>query len=251
MIDFLTRILLFIAFGNKALAVVLISSVPMIELKGGIPVGVTLGLSHSAAFGFALLGSCAVVVPLLLALRPLFTVLKKSKHVGGFFLRVENVFRAKAEKVDDNSSNNVHDAKITESGTRETKHLIGNLQGTAKRKSMGTGAREIRKSDWGKIFGIFLFVAIPAPGTGVWAGSFIAVILGLGFYKSLASIILGNLTAGLAILLLTKILGEHNLGVFLNVLFALVAVMLVWFVYKVIRQDSKREKSSPAKLPQA
>ncbi len=46
-------------------------------------------------------------------------------------------------------------------------------------------------------FGLFLFVAIPLPGTGAWTGSLLAVLLGLNRKKSLLAIFLGVLTAGL------------------------------------------------------
>ena len=46
-------------------------------------------------------------------------------------------------------------------------------------------------------FGLFLFVAIPLPGTGAWTGSLLAVLLGLKKGKSLLAILLGVMTAGL------------------------------------------------------
>lgn len=45
--------------------------------------------------------------------------------------------------------------------------------------------------------GLFLFVAIPLPGTGAWTGSLLAVLFGMKFKKSLLFIFLGVLTAGL------------------------------------------------------
>lgn len=50
-------------------------------------------------------------------------------------------------------------------------------------------------------FALFLFVAIPLPGTGVWSGSAIASFLNLSIKKSLLPIILGNAVAGCAMLL--------------------------------------------------
>lgn len=53
------------------------------------------------------------------------------------------------------------------------------------------------------LWGLFIFVAIPLPGTGVWTGSLIAVLLKLSKRKALLSIILGNLVAGLIMLSLS------------------------------------------------
>ncbi|WP_040396885.1 COG2426 family protein [Anaerococcus senegalensis] len=47
--------------------------------------------------------------------------------------------------------------------------------------------------------GLFLFVAIPLPGTGVWMGSLIASILGLKKLKSFVTIAIGNIIAGIII----------------------------------------------------
>lgn len=46
-------------------------------------------------------------------------------------------------------------------------------------------------------FGLFLFVAIPLPGTGAWTGSLAAVLFNLDFKKSLFAVFCGVLTSGL------------------------------------------------------
>ena len=46
-------------------------------------------------------------------------------------------------------------------------------------------------------WGLFLFVAIPLPGTGAWTGALIASFLDFKFKDSLLAIIGGVLTAGL------------------------------------------------------
>lgn len=52
-------------------------------------------------------------------------------------------------------------------------------------------------------FGLFLFVAIPLPGTGAWTGSLLAVLLGMKPKKSFLMILLGVMTAGLIMSLLS------------------------------------------------
>ena len=46
-------------------------------------------------------------------------------------------------------------------------------------------------------FGLFLFVAVPAPGTGAWMGSLIAAILHMDKKKAVPAIIAGVIAAGL------------------------------------------------------
>jgi len=53
--------------------------------------------------------------------------------------------------------------------------------------------------------GLFLFVAIPIPGTGAWVGSLIANFLGLPFKKAFPPLALGVLSAGIIILTATSI----------------------------------------------
>ncbi|MCT4545210.1 MAG: small multi-drug export protein [Vallitalea sp.] len=54
-----------------------------------------------------------------------------------------------------------------------------------------------------KYLSIFLFVAIPVPGTGVWMGSTIASLLGLDYKKSLLAVILGASVAGICLIIIS------------------------------------------------
>ncbi len=62
--------------------------------------------------------------------------------------------------------------------------------------------------------GVFLFVAIPLPGTGVWTGSLLAAMLGLSPKKAIPLVLLGNLVAGFLMLLLADLFfpGAHLWG---------------------------------------
>lgn len=54
-----------------------------------------------------------------------------------------------------------------------------------------------------KFFGLFVFVAIPLPGTGAWTGALIAALLNMRIKTALPSITLGVLTAGTIVTLMT------------------------------------------------
>ena len=62
--------------------------------------------------------------------------------------------------------------------------------------------RQIEKYGY---LGVFIFVAIPLPGTGVWTGSLIASVLGLKPAKAIPLVILGNCVAGFIMLMLSSI----------------------------------------------
>lgn len=48
-----------------------------------------------------------------------------------------------------------------------------------------------------EVWGLFLFVAIPLPGTGAWTGSLIAALLDLRLKKAIPTILIGVVAAGL------------------------------------------------------
>lgn len=50
-----------------------------------------------------------------------------------------------------------------------------------------------------KLWGLFLFVAIPLPGTGAWTGALIADLLGMKTKEALPTIAAGVLVAGMII----------------------------------------------------
>ena len=61
----------------------------------------------------------------------------------------------------------------------------------------------LEKVHSGLYVALYLFVAIPFPGTGAWTGTLAASILNLDFKKSMAAIISGVVTAGVIMLLIS------------------------------------------------
>lgn len=59
--------------------------------------------------------------------------------------------------------------------------------------------RSLRKSEdvlKYKVFGLFVFVAIPLPGTGAWTGAAIAALLNMRLKNAIPAILLGVMCAG-------------------------------------------------------
>ena len=54
-----------------------------------------------------------------------------------------------------------------------------------------------------KYLGLALFVAIPLPGTGAWTGALAAAFLDMPLRRAMPAVILGVLTAGVVISVLT------------------------------------------------
>lgn len=81
----------------SSVSVFLMSMMPIVELRGAIPLGVGLGMSPMKAAVIAILGNSLIVPILLLIVTPLFEHFKKLKAFRGFFTRYEE--RA-AKKID-------------------------------------------------------------------------------------------------------------------------------------------------------
>lgn len=100
----------------------LISMVPVLELRGAIPIGVAHGLDYRIAIAVSILGNLVPVPFIVRFIRKIFAWLRtKSERLNGFVTRMEQ--------------------------------------------------RALKKSDTvrrARFWGLFLFVAIPLPGTGAW-----------------------------------------------------------------------------------
>ena len=98
-----------------------------------------------------------------------------------------------------------------------------------------------------KMMGVFIFIAIPLPMTGVWTGTAIAVFLGLKFRQVILPVLGGNLIAGVIISVLAELFIDY-VDYILYGLFALVVVMLVVFIVKIALTKPKKAEEQ-AELP--
>ncbi len=187
---------------------VVMSIFPLIELKGGIIFARGVGYSFFQSLGLAYIGSTIVVIPVFFLLVPILNLLKKIKVVDKLAYKMEGYFQSKAKETLD---------KQEEKRDNET---------LAKRGEV-----------FYKQLGVFIFVAIPLPMTGVWTGTAIAVFLGMKFRQAVLPIALGNLVAGLLIEALAELCIAvwtiESLDYILWGLFALAAIMFVVTVIKI------------------
>lgn len=70
-------------FLSKELAIFIMSAIPVIELRGAIPVGISLGINSIEVVILCLMGSMLPVPFLLLLLQPLFDILRRNKKMRG------------------------------------------------------------------------------------------------------------------------------------------------------------------------
>ena len=154
LIDFLTG-----TTGGKCLFTMLVSMLPIIELRGGLPFGVALGLPYYLAFPAAVIGNLIPAPFIIVYIRRIFELLRR-------YLPSLNGLIDKLEK---------------------KAHLKG---------------KKVQKYQY---IGLWLFVAIPLPGTGAWTGSLAAAFLGMRLKKAMPAVVLGVLTAGCIMLGLTHV----------------------------------------------
>ena len=138
----------------KYLYVFLISMLPVVELRGAIPVGYAANLPMLANYAVSIAGNLLPVPFILLLVPKIIEWLSRSKF--RLFVKIADLLKNKVHK---------NTAKITKYA----------------------------------VCGLFIFVAIPLPGTGAWTGAMVAAMINMGFKKSMLSIALGVLTAGVIV----------------------------------------------------
>lgn len=143
---------------KKYLLIFLISMVPIIELRGAVPIGL------STAWGDPL--------PIL----PLYIVC-----IIGNMLPVPLIF--------------FFARKVLEWGA--DKKFIGKFFRFCLEKGEKGGKKLQEKAGRGLYLALFLFVGIPLPGTGAWTGTLAASFLDMDFKKSCIAIMGGVVLAGI------------------------------------------------------
>ncbi len=138
---------------GKFLYTFLISMIPVVELRGGLPVGIASGLPFPMAYLAAVLGNILPVPFIIIFIQKIFAWLRKHwSWMDGFVTKMEK--RAESKR-----------------GTVE------------------------KYGPWG----LLIFVAIPAPGTGAWTGALIAALMNMELKKAFPVIVIGVCIAGLLV----------------------------------------------------
>ena len=85
---------------GKVLMTMLLSMVPVLELRGAIPIGVANGLNFWVAIGVSIIGNLLPVPFIILFIRKIFTWLRRlSKRLDGLVTRLERRAKKKSDVV--------------------------------------------------------------------------------------------------------------------------------------------------------
>ena len=144
---------------GKCIFTMLVSMLPVIELRGGIPFGVALGLPYYLAFPAAVAGNLIPAPIIVVYIRRIFMLMRR--HLPRLNFLVDRL--------------------------EKKAHLKG---------------KKVQKFQY---LGLWLFVAIPLPGTGAWTGALAAAFLDMRLKKAMPAITMGVLTAGGIMLALTHV----------------------------------------------
>ena len=135
---------------GKFVFTMLVSMIPIVELRGGLPFGVAMGLPYYLAFPAAVVGNLIPSPFIIVYIRRVFLLLRKYfPRMNGLIDRMETKAHLKGQKV------------------RRYQTL-----------------------------GLWLFVAIPLPGTGAWTGALVADVLDIRMRTALPAIAAGVVIAG-------------------------------------------------------
>ena len=145
----------------KILIVFFVSMVPLIELRGSIPIAVAMGI-NLPEWVILIIATIGNVIPI-----PFIY----------FFAR-----------------------RFLEWGSTKNWQPLKKFCNFCLKKGTKAGEKLLKKAHAGVYWALYLFVAIPIPGTGAWTGTLAASILNLNFKKTIFSIIAGVITAGLIML---------------------------------------------------
>ena len=143
-------------YAGKLLATFLISMVPVIELRGALPIGVGMGLSPVTALIVSIIGNMVPVPFIIIFIRRILNWMHRFEKFDRIATRMEE--------------------KAAKGGEKIVKY---------------------------EMFGLFLLVAVPLPGTGAWTGSLVAAFFDLRLRNAIPIIFAGVVAAGIVVFLVT------------------------------------------------
>lgn len=143
---------------KKYLLVFLVSMVPLIELRGSVPIGLS-----------TMLGDPLPIIPLYI-----ICILGNMLPVPVIFFFARKVLLWGADK-----------------------KFIGKFFRFCIEKGEKGGKKLQEKAGRGLYFALFIFVGIPLPGTGAWTGTLAASFLDMDFKKSVIAVMAGVVLAGI------------------------------------------------------
>ena len=213
---------------RDAFWVLFISMVPLIELRGAVPVGAVLDLPFYVNYAVAVIGNLIPVPFILLFIPKILDFLERFKlfrPIVQWLHKKADKNRGKIDKAAAESAkpDGMNDGAQVDTPTYEAENSAKadtttyEAESGAKADTLPAEAFKCEtakaenaealthtekaatlktRMSVGTFIALMLFVLIPAPGTGAWTGALVASLFGFGRLKSFAAIALGVLGCG-------------------------------------------------------
>lgn len=152
---------------QKYFRIFIVSMIPMIELRGAIPVATALGLMSPDNVSSMIITYAVCILGNMVPVPFIYLFARRFLEWG-------------------------QDKKII--GKMCTFFLIKGKKG---------GQKLQEKAGHGLFVALFLFVGIPLPGTGAWTGTLAASLLDMDFKETVIAVVCGVLLAGIIMLLIS------------------------------------------------
>ena len=159
---------------KNALWVFFISMVPLIELRGAIPVGTVLELPFYINFAVAIIGNLLPIPFILLLIPKILDIMESFSFLRPIVRWVRDKARRTRAKILPEAESD---------GAVEILDEYGNRISSPVSDKMNAGV----------FLGLLTFVLIPLPGTGAWTGALVASLFEFPKFKSFLAISLGVL----------------------------------------------------------
>ena len=213
------------------LYVLVISMLPIVELRGAIPVGAGIGMAYYLCYPLAVLGNMLPVPFILLFIPRILDFMARFK----IFRPIVTWLRKKADKhskrvlkgESDGAHKSLTDPEVESQTDRETElitrdsepEIIDSTSLSAKADKPKTESKNAtRPATCGEdtpisndkrtvtrslFIALILFVAIPLPGTGAWTGGLVSSLFNFERGRSALAIFLGVLISGVVMSLVS------------------------------------------------
>lgn len=135
----------------------ILSMIPVIELRGAIPIGMAMGMNPVGIYVSCVLGATLIAFPVILSCRYVLDYMKAKKLLIGVLSKLD--------------------------------------------KKIEKGANKIGSASF---WGLALFVGVPLPSSGAWTASMIASVMRLRLGKTMLSVFLGNVIAGILVMFISS-----------------------------------------------
>ena len=167
--------------------------IPIVELRGAIPIAAAKGLPFGWTYALTVIGNM-IPVPFILLLIPVLFAFMRRHHI---LVGVVDWLERRAQKGAKRMAKRSGDAAETAPSETTTETTPETVEPTeAESATESAPAQENKAVGTLAFLGLYLFVAIPLPGTGAWTGSLVAALFGMKKWRAFLAVFLGVLTAG-------------------------------------------------------